>query len=407
MNFLSRIFEPYQDDLNLGKKVVLGLQHTFTMFGATILVPLLTGLSVSVALFMAGMATLIFHIFTKGKVPIFLGSSFSFIAPIILVGGRYGLPYATGGVVVAGILFALVSLLMWKFGVDKIMSFFPPLLTGTIITIIGLMLAPVAINSAKENWLLAVISLITVAIISLFVKGFFKLIPVICGLTMGYIASLLIGVVDLTSVKEAAWFGFPPFVLAKFKWEAILIIAPVALAVLFEHIGDMVAIEQLTGKPVTRDPGLHRTILGDGLASAFSGLFGGGDTTTYSENSGVLALTKQYNPVVMRIAAVFAIILAFCPKLAAVVGSIPSGVIGGISIVLFGMIASVGLRTLIEHKVNFTKSRSMFITAVMLVFGLGGAIIPINVGSFSLEFAGVGVAAIIGIILNKLIPDKD
>jgi len=394
------IFEKYQDDLTTGKKVVLGLQHTFTMFGATVLVPIITGLDISVALFMSGICTLWFHLATKGLVPIYLGSSFSFIAPIIMVAGLYGMPYAQGGIVISGLVYLLVALLVFLFGAKRVISFFPAIVTGPIIICIGLMLAPVAIGSASSNWLLAGISLVIVAVISVFTRGFIKVLPVLCGLFGGYLIAAITGNVDFTPVKEAPWFGLPNFTMAKFNMDAIMIIAPVAIATVVEHIGDMVSIKALTGRDPMVNPGLHRTLLGDGIASSISAMFGGPANTSYSENTGVLAITRVFNPVVMRIAACFAILLGFVPKLGAVISTIPGSVIGGISIVLFGMIASIGARNIVESNVDFKKSRNLLIFAVVMVLGLGlGDLRPIGLSPLAF-------AAIVGIVLNKALPEK-
>jgi len=400
------IFEKYQDDLTTGKKVVLGVQHTFTMFGATVLVPILTGLDISVALFMAGVGTLFFHLITTGRIPVFLGSSFAFIAPIIAVAEKYGLPYAQGGVVIAGLVYLVLALLVGLFGAQKIINFFPPIVTGPIIIIIGLTLAPVAIGSASSNWLLAFISFAIVAIVAIFTKGFIQVLPVLCGLFGGYLVALVTGNVDFTPIKEAKWIGVPNFTIAKFNLDAILLVAPVAIATMVEHIGDIVAIGATTGKDFIKSPGLHRTLVGDGLATSISAFFGGPANTTYSENTGVLALTRQFNPIVMRIAACFAILLGIIPKLGAVISTIPNAVIGGISIVLFGMIASIGARNLVEHNIDFKKPRNLFISAVILVLGLGGTQVSINFGSWKLTLSAMALAAIVGIILNKVLPDK-
>jgi len=394
------IFEKYQDDLTAGKKIVLGIQHTFTMFGATILVPILTGLDISVALFMAGVCTIWFHLITQGKVPIFLGSSFAFIAPIIIVAQQFGMPYAQGGIVVSGLVYLIFALLVALFGPKRIISFFPAIVTGPIIIIIGMMLAPVAIGSASQNWWLAAISLLVVGIVAIFTKGFISVLPVLCGLLGGYLAAVVTGNVDFTPIKEAAWIGLPNFAIAKFDISAIMIIAPVAIATMVEHIGDMVSIRALTGKDVIVNPGLHRTLVGDGIASSISAFFGGPANTTYSENTGVLALTRVFNPIVMRIAACFAILLSITPKLSAFISTIPSAVIGGISIVLFGMIASVGVRNLVENKVDFQKPRNMIIFAVVMVFGLGLGDIRL------LTLSPLAFGAIVGIIMNKLLPEK-
>ena len=400
------IFEKYEDDLTLGKKVVLGVQHTFTMFGATVLVPILTGLDIGVALFMAGVCTLWFHLVTKGKVPIFLGSSFAFIAPIVAVSSLYGIEYAQGGIVISGLVYLLFALLVYALGVKRVLSLFPPIITGPIVIIIGLMLAPVAISSAQENWWIALVSFLTVAVVSIFLKGFIKLLPVICGLIVGYLAAAVTGNVDFTPIKEAAWIGLPNFTIAKFNANSIIIIAPVAIATVVEHLGDMTSIKALTGRDPFQSPGIHRTLLGDGIASSISAMFGGPANTTYSENSGVMALTRVYNPIVMRIAACFAILLSIFPKLSAVISTIPGPVIGGISIVLFGMIASVGARNLVENKVDFKQPRNLFIFAVIMVLALGGAQPSWTFGTFTLALSPLALAAIVGIILNKVLPER-
>ena len=404
------VFVKYQDDLTSGKKVVLGLQHMFTMFGATVLVPIITGLDISVALFMSGVCTLWFHLVTKGLVPIYLGSSFSFITPIIMVTMLYGKEFAQGGIVISGLVYIVVAILVFFFGPARVISFFPPIVTGPIIICIGLMLAPVAINSASENWLLAGISFLTVAGISIYARGFLKVLPVLCGLLVGYILAVITGNVDFSSIREAAWIGLPNFTVARFNMGAIMIVAPVAIATVVEHIGDMVSIKALTGNDPMKNPGLHRTLLGDGVASSISAIFGGPANTSYSENTGVLAITRVFNPVVMRFAACFAILLGFVPKLGAAIQTIPGSVIGGISIVLFGMIASVGARNLVESKVDFKMSRNLIIFAVVMVLGLGLQLIergweadgPIRI----LSLSPLAFAAIVGIILNKVLPEK-
>lgn len=399
--------EVYQDTFKIsnGKKVVLGMQHTFTMFGATVLVPLITGLDISVALFMAGVGTLLFHAITKWKVPVFLGSSFAFIAPILAVAGMSDLQHAQGGLVVAGFMYLILSGLIHVFGIDKIIKFFPPIVTGPIIIVIGLKLAPVAIGMSSANWFLASVAFVTVTAVSIYSKGFFKIIPVIIGLIVGYLVAIVTNNVDFTAVIQADWFGFPEFTIAKFDATSILMVAPVALATMVEHIGDILAIGETAGKDFVKDPGLERTLAGDGLATALSAMFGGPANTTYSENTGVLALTQVFNPVIMRIAAVFAIFLGIIPKLSAIISTIPVAVIGGISIILFGMIAGIGIRSLVEKVVDLKKTRNLLISAVILVLGLGGAALPINIGNASVTLEGMALAAIIGIVLNKVLPE--
>jgi uracil permease len=388
-----------------GKKVVLGVQHTFTMFGATILVPLITGLDISVALFMAGIGTLLFHFITKKKVPVFLGSSFAFIAPILAVAGMSDLAHAQGGIVVAGLVYLILAGLIYFFGVEKVIKFFPPVVTGPIIIVIGLKLAPVAINMASADWLLAVVAFLVVTTVSVFGKGFVKIIPVIIGLFAGYISAIVLGRVDFTPITSAAWVGLPKFTIAKFDFTGVMTIAPIALATMVEHIGDVLAIGATVDEDFIKDPGLHRTLIGDGIATSLSAMFGGPANTTYSENTGVLALTRVFDPVIMRIAAVFAIFLGIIPKLSGFISTIPVAVVGGISIILFGMIAAVGARTLVERAVDFTKSRNLIIAAVILVLGLGGAVFPVKLGQVNFSLEGMALAAIVGIILNKVLPE--
>ncbi|MDK9711022.1 uracil-xanthine permease family protein [Acidaminobacter sp.] len=392
--------------LGVPKMITLGIQHTFTMFGATVLVPIITGMNISVALFMAGIGTLLFHVITQGKVPAFLGSSFAFIAPILAVAQTHGMEYAQGGIVVAGLIYLLLAGLIAVFGIERVLKFFPPVVTGPIIIVIGLKLAPTAVSMASGDWLLAIVAFVIVTGVSVFAKGFLKVIPVIIGLIGGYVFAVILGRVDFTPIQEAAIFGIPAFTVAKFNAEAVLTVAPIALATMIEHIGDVLAISSTVKRDFTKDPGFVRTLMGDGLATALSAMFGGPANTTYSENTGVLALTKAWDPKIMQIAAVFAIILGLVPKLSAVISTIPTAVIGGISIILFGMIASIGARTLVENKVDFTSSRNLIIAAVILVLGLGGAVIPFKIGLFSLNLEGMALAAIVGILLNVVLPES-
>lgn len=393
-------------ELGIPKLLTLGVQHTFTMFGATVLVPILTGMDISVALFMAGVGTLLFHLITGGKMPAFLGSSFAFIAPISAVIASHGLAYAQGGLVIAGLVYLLIGLLFKVGGVERIMSFFPPIVTGPIIMVIGLKLAPTAIDMASTDWLMALIAFAIVTAVNIYGKGFFKVIPVVIGLLSAYIIAMILGRVDFSLVKESSWLGIPQFTLAKFNLDAIFTIAPLALVTMVEHVGDVIAIGATVKKDFVKSPGLIRTIISDGLATSLSAFFGGPANTTYSENTGVLALTKVWDPIVMRIAAVFAIILGFSPKLGAVISSIPTSIIGGISIILFGMIASVGARTLVENRVDFKQTRNLIIAAVILVLGLGGATLPISLGSFNVNIEGMALAAFAGIILNAVLPEE-
>ncbi len=381
--------------------LVLGLQHAFTMFGATILVPLLTGLDVNVALFTAGIGTLWFHLVTKGRVPVFLGSSFAFIAPVAMVVTDMGIPAAQGGIIVAGLLYLVFGILIHFLGTEFMQRILPPVVTGPIIMVIGLNLAPVAIESASQNWPIALIVLATVAFVSLYVKGFLRLLPVISGIVVGYIMCLFAGIVDTTPVVQAAWIRIPQFTLPVFDAAAIGLIAPAAFASMVEHVGDILAVGATVEDDFIEDPGLTRTLFGDGFATSLAGLLGGPANTTYSENTGVLALTKVWKPEVMRIAAVIAVIMAFVGKLGAIIRTIPAPVIGGISIVLFGMIAAIGVRTMVENQVDLKDSRNLLVASVILVVGIGGAIITLWGNA---QLGGMGLAAILGIILNQILP---
>ena len=415
---------------SFGKLLLLGVQHVFAMFGATVLVPLLTGMDPAVALLCAGVGTWIFHLCTGRKVPTYLGSSFAFIAAIQgaaamcagldantegltqLPAYQAALPYATGAILVAGALYLVLALLVKLVGAERVRAFFPPIVTGPIVTIIGLMLAPSAIANITTqigsinvglNWLVAAISIATIFIVSLFAKGIFKLVPILIGIVVGYIAAICCGMVNFTTIAEASWISLPHFFLPKFDLRAIGLIAPIAIVTFVEHIGDVNASSAVCGKDFIKDPGMHRTLMGDGLATMFAGLVGGPANTTYSENTGVLAATKNYNPVTLEIAACIAIVLAFFGKFSALITAMPGPVLGGVSVVLYGMIAAVGLRTLVENKVDFTKSRNLLIAAVMLVLGLGanGAIV---IGGVSIS--GVALAAVLGILLNKVLPES-
>ncbi|MGB3366555.1 MAG: solute carrier family 23 protein, partial [Acidaminobacteraceae bacterium] len=349
--------------------------------------------------------TLLFHLITKGKVPAFLGSSFAFIAPMLAVTATHGLEYARGGIVVAGLIYLILAGLIAVFGADKVVRFFPPIVTGPIIIVIGLKLAPVAIDMASGDWLLAGVAFVVVTSVSVYAKGFLKVIPVIIGLITAYIFAVVLGRVDFSPIANAGYFGIPAFSMAKFNLDAIFTVAPLALATMVEHIGDVLAIGATVEEDFMEDPGLHRTLLGDGIATALSAMVGGPANTTYSENTGVLALTRAWDPKIMRIAAVFAIILGLIPKLGAVISTIPTAVIGGLSIILFGMIASIGVRTLVEHQVDLTKSRNLIISAVIMVLGLGGANFPLALGALNINIEGMALAAIVGIILNMILPE--
>ncbi|TYP58772.1 uracil-xanthine permease family protein [Thermosediminibacter litoriperuensis] len=391
------------DRISLLQLLILGLQHTFTMFGATVLVPLLTGLDVGVALFTAGVGTLWFHLVTKRKVPVFLGSSFAFIAPVALVVKQWGVPAAQGGIIVAGLLYVLMAALVYFLGREFMENLLPPVVTGPIIMVIGLNLAPVAIKSASQNWTVALIVLSAVTLVSMYGRGFFKLVPVLVGLIAGYAVSLIFGIVDLKPVQEAALFAVPAFTKPEFNLAAIGLIAPVAVATMVEHVGDVLAVGATVERDFVKDPGLHRTLIGDGVATSLAGLFGGPANTTYSENTGVLALTGVWKPEVMRVAAVIAILLSGFQKLTALIGTVPEPVIGGISIILFGMIASIGVRTVVENAVDFKKSRNLIISSVILVVGIGGAVVNLWGG---IQIGGMGLAAILGVILNQVLPEE-
>lgn len=422
-NFSDGIYDVHQ--LGVGKTLVLGLQHTFAMFGATVLVPLITGLNVSTTLLCAGLGTLLFHLVTKGKMPAFLGSSFAFLGGFGIVAPKLAdasgeltlpntemLPYACGGVVCAGFVYLLMSALIKTFGVRRIMRFFPPVVTGPIIISIGLILAPTAIQSCATNWPIAIAALAVVIICNIWGKGMVKILPILLGVLVSYVMAAVTGAVDFSAVQDASWLGLPlqPSAMAKFDVSAILTIMPIALATMMEHIGDVAAISATTGKNYIRDPGLHRTLLGDGLATSLAGFLGGPANTTYGENTGVLALTKIYDPLVMRIAACFAIFLSFSPKFGALINTVPSAVIGGISFILYGMISAIGVRNVVENQVDFTNSRNLIIAAVILVSALGfnslGGI-AFDFGETSITLSGLAIAALLGIFLNAVLPGND
>lgn len=417
--------------LGIPKTLLLGLQHTFAMFGATVLVPLLTGLSVSTTLLMAGLGTLLFHLITKGRVPAFLGSSFAFLGGYAAVAplkdgaaDPVQLAYACGGVFVAGLLYLVVAALIKLFGAKKVMRFFPPVVTGPIIIAIGLILAPSAINNCKTDWILALIAVAIVIVCNIWGVGMIKIIPIMLGVLGSYGLALALGKVDFTAVNQAAWVGLPlnSANFAKFDLSAVITIVPIALATMMEHVGDISAIGATTGENYIANPGLHRTLLGDGLATSFSAFFGGPANTTYGENTGVLALSKVYDPVVMRIAACIAVILSFSPKFSAVVSSIPSAIIGGVSLILYGMISAIGVRNVVENRVDFAKSRNLIVAAVILVSAIGieyqsvynaagesviSSGIVFSAGDFTITLSGIAIAAIAGILLNAILPGKD
>ena len=423
--------------LGVPKMLLLGIQHMFAMFGATILVPILVtgyfhgeGLSVQVTLFFAGIGTLFFHFCSKLKVPAFLGSSFAFLGGFATVAeldsGRFAnmsygekLPYATGGIVIAGLLYLVLALIIKLVGLEKVMKYLPPVVTGPIIICIGLSLAPSAIGNAGTNWLLAFIALATVIIFNIWGKGMWKIIPILMGVVISYAVALILNafgftnpdgsaILNFSNVANASIVGMPPFQICKFDLTAILVMAPIAIATMMEHIGDISAISATTGQNFLEDPGLHRTLIGDGLATSLSALFGGPANTTYGENTGVLELSKVYDPRVIRLAAVFAIVLSFIPKISELIGSLPASIIGGISFILYGMISAIGVRNVVENKVDFTKSRNLMIAAVILVCGLGFSNgLTFKIGSASITLTSLAIAAIAGILLNAILPGND
>lgn len=382
---------------------LLALQHFVAMFGATVLVPLITGLDPLVALLTAGIGTLIFHFVTGGIVPVFLGSSFAFIAPVLAVKELYGdLSYATGGIFVAGLFYVLYAVIVKIVGPEKIKKLLPPVVTGSMIMVIGLTLSPVAIQMASSDWPLALIVIATVVFVSTVIRGFFSMIPVITGVFVGYIAGLLMGKIDTTAILNTPFFSVPKIMLPKFDYGAIFMIVPVTLATFMEHLGDITTNGAVVGKNFFDKPGLHRTLLGDGLATAVAGLLGGPANTTYSENTGVLALTRVYDPSVLRGAALVAIFAAFVSKFGAILQTIPQAVMGGVSLVLFGMITSVGVRTMVNERVDFSKPRNLMIAALMLTTGIGGAVLKVG----RVELKGIGLAALVGIVLNLILPKE-
>ncbi len=416
--------------LGTPKITILGIQHMFAMFGSTILVPMLTGLDVSTTLLFAGLGTLLFHLLTKGMVPAFLGSSFAFlggyaaIAPMLNgAPNREMLPYACFGVACAGILYLVLSLLIKVFGAGKVMQFFPPIVTGPIIIAIGLTLSQSAIDSCSSDWMIAIVAITLVIICNIWGRGMIKIVPIIIGVVGSYVLAAVLGRVDFSAVAEAPWLGLP------IHWEAtafsvlaggnvsilitsVVTIMPIALATMVEHIGDISAISSTVGRNYMKNPGLHRTLLGDGLATILASMFGAPANTTYGENTGVLSLTKVFDPVVIRIAAGFAILFSFSPKIAAVIGCMPTATVGGVSLVLYGMISAVGVRNIVEAKVNFSKERNVIIAALILVLAIGinysaGGAVIFNIGELTISLSGLAVGALVGIILNALLPGKD
>jgi len=412
--------------LGTSKVLILGLQHMFAMFGATVVVPALTGLDVSTTLLFAGLGTLLFHFLAKGKVPAFLGSSFAFLAGYWAIapnGEADLLPYACFGVACAGLLYLVLAAFIKAFGTSKVMKFFPPIVTGPIIIAIGLNLSQSAINNCAANWWIAVIAIVVVIICNIWGKGMIKIVPIIMGVIVSYVIAAVTGNVDFTPVKEAQWIGLPIHyentVFSIFSnldvsllITSVITIMPIALATMVEHIGDISAISSTVGKNYIKDPGLHRTLVGDGLATAVASLFGAPANTTYGENTGVLSLTKVYDPLVIRIAAGFAILFAFSPKVGAVISCMPTATLGGVSLVLYGMISAVGVRNVVENKVDFSKSRNVIIAALILVLSIGinyssAGAIAFTIGSVTISLSGLAVGALTGIILNAVLPGKD
>jgi uracil permease len=399
------------EEITAQRRVVLGLQHTVAMFGATVLVPLILGLSPSLALLSAGIGTLIFHLVTKGIVPVFLGSSFAFIAPIgLAISEGYSLVSIGVGIIGAGVVYLIVSFLVTVVpdGTHKIRALFPPVVTGPIIAVIGITLAPVAISEAQGNWWLALVTLGSVIVAAIWFRGIFKMLPILTGFIAGYVIAIIFGQVDFAALNDAKWLAWPDFGGlfggGEFDFGAVWLIAPVAFVTMIEHVGDILTNGRVVGKDFFDDPGINRTLLGDGLATIFAGLIGGPPNTTYSENTGVLAVTKVYDPRVLRIGAGFAILLGLIPKFGGLLQTVPVAVLGGISIVLFGMIASIGLRVLTDARVDFTQSRNLIVAALILVFGLGvsGLESPIQIGDVSVS--GLALAAVVGVVANLVLP---
>lgn len=390
--------------LSPARQTIVGIQYLFVAFGATVLVPLLVGLDPSAALFSAGIGTLIFHMVTKGKVPIFLGSSFAFIAPIQSASELYGLNGALLGIVGVALVYFIMSALIRSFGTKFIGRLFPPVVIGPVIMLIGLSLSGSAVNMAKENWILAIIALSTAIIVTLYTKGIIKLIPIFCGILVGYIVDLIFFDVDFSGVAAAKWFSLPALTIPdRFSWEPILFMIPVAIAPVIEHIGDVYVVNSVTGKNFVKDPGLHRTMFGDGLACFVAAFIGAPPVTTYSEVTGAMSLTKVTDPRVLRISAITAIVFSLVGKVSAFLKSIDSAVLGGIMLLLFGTIAGAGINSLLNSKVNLSSSRNIVIISVTLTTGIGGAVL--SMGTFTL--AGIGLSALVAVLLNLILPEKD
>ncbi len=388
--------------LSQGRQVIIGIQFLFVAFGATVLVPLILNINPSIALFSAGVGTLLFHFITKGKVPVFLGSSFAFIAPISAATEKFGWAGTLSGIIAVGIVYTLVSFLIKWRGVNFIKKIFPSVVVGPVIMSIGLSLASTGVDMAQSNWIIAGSSLLSAIIAVVYFKGLLKLIPVFIGIIVGYIVALSLGAVDFTPIVNANWIAIPEFTLPLFNTEAILFMIPVAIAPLIEHVGDIYAVGAVAEKDFIKDPGLNKTMLGDGLATSLAGFLGSVPNTTYSEVTGAIELTKVTNPRVLRITAITAIVFSVVGKISGFLKSIPQEVLGGIMLLLFGMIASVGIKTLTESKANLHKTRNMVIVSLILTIGIGDA--SISFGSFSL--AGIGLASVVGVILNLILPGK-
>lgn len=386
------------------RRTIVGIQFLFVAFGATVLVPLLVGLDPATALFTAGLGTFIFHMVTKGKVPIFLGSSFAFISPIIAASKQWGMPGTLAGIAGVSLVYFVMSLLIKWQGKKLLDKLFPPVVIGPVIILIGLSLSTSAVDMAKTNWLLAFISLITAILVLTLGKGLIKLVPVVCGITVGYIVAVIMGLVDFTALKAAPWIALPPsiahFHWPAFSWEPFLYMIPVAIAPVIEHIGDVYVVGAVAGKDFVEEPGLHRTMLGDGLACLAASFFGGPPVTTYSEVTGAMSITKITQPQVIRISAFTALVFSVIGKLSALLQSIPSAVLGGIMLLLFGTIASVGIQNLVQHQVDLNVRRNIIIISVTLTMGIGGAVL--SWGSFALS--GIGLSALVGVVLNLLLP---
>ncbi len=438
--------EPIRDARQLGRlnMLLMGLQHMVAMFGATVLVPILVGgyfkaatgeavtqgMTIAVTLFCAGAGTLIFHLCSKFQVPAFLGSSFAFLGGFYTVanlntgiyaamGANEKAAYACGGVVIAGLSYFILALIIKLVGIKKVMRFLPPVVTGPIIICIGLSLAPSAVSNASTNWLLALIALLTIVVFNVWGKGMFRIIPILLGIIVSYVAAVIMhacgvtnpdgsAIISFAAVKASDWVGIPPFDICKFDITAVLVMAPIAIASMMEHIGDMSAISATTGKNFLASPGLHRTLMGDGLATSLAGFFGGPANTTYGENTGVLELSRVFDPKVVRLAALYAIILSFIPKFSSVISTMPAAIIGGVSFMLYGMISAIGVRNMVENRVNLTKSRNLIIAGVIFVCGLGFSKgLTFTVGETSITLTALAIAAIAGIVLNAVLPGND